>query len=148
MKYGSPESNIKKSSTSLLSSYKLAYLTGSIGLGFSIFLIFIYYMHLYYLTVTSIEAARYMASTHSVAMTLFTLSLCSGLIALLKNKDSLSFKLMLISAATALVGYLPPSERLWRLGYTNSLKETITIAVVHVALLSISASLLNRALKD
>ena len=147
MKSKDPQSNVKKSSTALPSLYKLAFLTGAIGLGFSVLLAHIYYAHILYLPATSIEAARYMASTHSVAMTFFTLSFSLGLIALLNYKYGLAFKLMLASAATALVGYLPPSERLWRLGYTNSLNETIAIAVVHVALLTVSATLLNKAVK-
>ena len=147
MKSKDHQSNFKKSSTALPTLYKLAFLTGAIGLGFSVFLAYIYYAHIFYLPATSIEAARYIASTHSVAMTFFTLSFSLGLIALLNYKDGLSFKLMLASTATALLGYLPPSERLWRLGYTNSLNETIAIAIIHVALLTTSATLLNKALK-
>jgi hypothetical protein len=141
------QSNVKKSSTALPSLYKLAFLTGAVGLGFSVFLACIYYAHILYLPATSIEAARYMVSTHSIAVASFTLSFSLGLIALLNYKDSLSFKLMLASAATALVGYIPPSERLWRLGYTNSLNETIAIAVVHIALLTTSATLFKKAVK-
>ncbi|MDH7476808.1 MAG: hypothetical protein QHH17_00285 [Candidatus Bathyarchaeota archaeon] len=147
MKSKDHQSNVKKSSTALPSLYKLAFLTGAIGLGFSALLIYIYYAHIFTLPDIPIEAARYMASTHSIAMTFFTLSFSLGLIALLNYKDVLSFKLMLASTATALLGYLPPSERLWRLGYTNSLKETIAIAIIHVALLTTSATLLNKALK-
>jgi hypothetical protein len=147
MKSEGSRSKIKKSPAALSSIYKLAFLTGAIGLGFSAFSACIYYTHILYLPATSIEAARYMASTHSVALTLFALSLCSGLIALLKYKCSLSFKLMLFSTVTAFVGYLPPSERLLRLGYSSSLNETIAIAIIHTALLATSATLLYRALK-
>jgi len=144
MKSKDSQSNVKKSSTALPSLYKLAFLTGAIGLGFSVFLACIYYAHIFALPEISIEAARYMVSTHSIAVASFTLSFSLGLIALLNYKDSLSFKLMLASAATALVGYIPPSERLWRLGYTNSLNETIAIAIVHIALLTTSATLLKK----
>lgn len=148
MKSGGHPSKIKNSSTSLSRLYKLAFLIGAVGLGFSALLTYIYYAHILALPEISIEAARYMASTHSIAMTFFTLSFSLGLIALLNYKDILSFKLMLASAATALVGYLPPSERLWRLGYTNSLNETIAIAIIHIALLTTSATFLKKAVKE
>ncbi len=147
MKSGDPLSNVKKFSTSLSHLHKLAFLTGAIGLGFSAFSTYIYYAHIFVLPDVSIEAIRYMASTHSIAMTFLTLSFSLGLIAILNYRYSLSFKLMLASAATALVGYIPPSERLWRLGYTSSLNETIAIAIFHIALLATSAILLNKAVK-
>jgi hypothetical protein len=140
--------NVKKSSTASLSLYKLALLIGVVGLGFSVFSAYIYYVHILCLPETSIEAVRYMASTHSAAVTLFALSISLGLIALLKGGCKLSFRLMLASTATAIVGYMPPIERLWRLGYARSLSETMAIAVVHTVLLATSAALLYRASRE
>lgn len=128
-------------------SLKLAFLSGIIGLGFSAFSASIYYLHILYLSVTSVEATRYMASTHSIAVTLFVLSLSLDLIALLNHKSSLSFKLMLASTICALMGYLPPAERLWKLGYINSLNETILIAIFHISTLATSSLFLNKTLK-
>jgi hypothetical protein len=128
-------------------SLKLAFLSGIIGLGFSAFSASIYYLHILYLSVTSVEATRYMASTHSIAVTLFVLSLSLDLLALLNHKSSLSFKLMLASTICALMGYLPPAERLWKLGYINSLNETILIAIFHISTLATSSLFLNKTLK-
>ncbi len=89
-----------------------------------------------------------MASTHSIAVTLFVLSLCLGLLALLNHKSSISFKLMLASTVNAFMGYLPPAERLWKLGYINSLNITILIATFHILTLSASSFFLNKTLKD
>lgn len=129
-------------------SLKLAFLLGAIGLGFSIFSASIYYLHILYLSITTVEAARYMASTHSIAVTLFVLSLSLGLLALINHKGSLSFKLMLASTITALMGYFPPAERLWKLGYINSLNETIFIAILHISTLATSSFFLNKSLKE
>jgi hypothetical protein len=137
---------VEKSSTASLSLYKLALLIGVVGLGFSVFSAYIYYMHILCLPETSIEAVRYMASTHSAAVALFVLSISLGLIALLKG--GLSFRLMLASTATAIAGYMPPIERLWRLGYARSLSETMAMAVVHTALLATSAALLYKASRE
>lgn len=146
MKFGE-SSNIKGSLTAQPHLRKLAIFTGAMGLGFSAFLTYIYYAHIFALPDISIEAARYLASTHSVAAAFFTLSFSLGLIALLNYKHNISFKLMLASTVTALVGYLPPSERLWRLGYTDSLNETMMVAMIHIALLTTSAALLYKVLK-
>jgi hypothetical protein len=129
-------------------SLKLAFLSGIIGLGFSAFSASIYFLHILYLSVTSVEATRYMASTHSIAVTLFVLSLSLDLLALLNHKSSLSLKLMLASTVCALMGYLPPAERLWKLGYINSLDETILIAAIHVLTLTTSSLFLNKSLKE
>ncbi|MEM1589366.1 MAG: hypothetical protein QW175_02985 [Candidatus Bathyarchaeia archaeon] len=86
----------------------------------------------------------YIASTHSIATTFFTLSFSLGLIALLNYKHDLSSNLMLVSTLTAFVGYIPPSVRLWKLGYTGSLYETIVIAVVHIALLATSTTVFKK----
>ena len=129
-------------------SLKLAFLFGIIGLGFSTFSASIYYLHILYLSVTSIEATRYMASTHSIAVTLLVLSLSLDLLALLNHKSSLSFKLMLASTICALMGYLPPAERLWKLGYINSLNETILIAIFHISTLATSSLFLKKSLKN
>lgn len=147
MKSGNPSSDVKKRSAALPRSHKLAFLTGAIGLMFSAFSTYIYYAHILALPDIPIEAVRYMASTHSIAVTFLTLSFSLGLIAILNYRYSLSFKLMLASAATALVGYLPPSERLWRLGYTGTLNETIAMAIFHIALLTTSATLLKKSVK-
>lgn len=134
-------SEVNKSSKVVRRLYTLASIAGVGGLGFSAFLAYVYFAHIFALPDIPIEAVRYMASTHSIAATFFTLSFTLGLIALISYKSSLSFKLMLASAATALVGYVPPSERLLRLGYINSLNETVAIAVVHIALIITSAAL-------
>ena len=129
-------------------SLKLAITLGTISLIFSAFSASIYYLHILYLSVTSVEATRYMASTHSIAVTLFVLSLCLGLLALLNHKSSISFKLMLASTVNAFFGYLSPAERLWKLGYINSLNITILIATFHILTLSASSFFLNKTLKD
>ncbi|MGB9854228.1 MAG: hypothetical protein ACPLRY_05425 [Candidatus Bathyarchaeales archaeon] len=139
-----PSPEVNKASKTAQHSYKLALVTGAISLGFSAFMAYVYYAHILILPETPIGAARYMASTHAIATTFFTLSFTLGLIALINYKSSLSFKLMLTSAATAIVGYIPPSERLWRLGYINSLNETGAIAVIHIALTITSAYLLYK----
>lgn len=141
-----PSSEIERQLKAARRIYKLASVTGAGGLGVSAFLTYVYYAHIFALPDIPIEAVRYMALTHSIAAAHFTLSFALGLIALINYSSSLSFKLMLASAATALAGYIPPCERLWRLGYTNSLNETVAIATIHIALIIASAALLHKTL--
>lgn len=122
---------------------KLAILVGTLGLVLTAFLIIVYYAHLGNLPDVSIEAIRYAASTLSAAIAFFVLSLGMGLIALASYRERKSSRLMLVSTVTAIIGYVFPCERLWRLSYTRSLNETIIIATVHVALLISSAFLLK-----
>ncbi len=141
-----PSPEVNKPSKTARHLYKLALVTGAISLGFSAFMAYVYYAHILILPETPIGVARYMASTHAIATTFLTLSFALGLIALINCKSNLSFKLMLASAATAIIEYIPPSERLWRLGCINSLNETGAIAVIHIVLTVTSAYLLYKKL--
>jgi len=115
--------------------FKWAMLLGLSGLVVTVFMMIVYYMHIPALSYTSIEEIRYAASALSAAIAFFAFSLGTGLIALASYSERKSYRLMLVTTLTIIIGYFFPSERLWRLGYTFSLIETLIIAVVHIALL-------------
>lgn len=123
---------------------KLAIFFGTFGLALTVFLAAVYYMHLFYLQGFSMEAIRYDALIYSTVVALFTLSLGLGATALALYKERASFWLMLVSTVTVVFGYIFPCERLWKLGYTNALSETIIIAAFHVGLLASSTILLKK----
>ncbi len=128
--------------------FKLAIFFGAFGLGLTAFLAVVYYMHLFFLQGVSIEAIRYDALIYSTVVAFFTLSLGWGAAALVVYKEKTSFWIMLVSTVTVVIGYIFPCERLWKLGYTNALSETIIIAIFHVGLLVLSTILLKRGEKQ
>jgi hypothetical protein len=123
---------------------KLAIFFGTSGLALTVFLAVVYYMHLFSLQGASIEAIRYDALIYSKVVAFFTLSLSLGVTALAVYKERKSFWLMLFSTVTVVIGYIFPCERLWKLGYTSALIETIIIAIFHVGLLVSSTILLKK----
>ena len=123
---------------------KLALVTGILGIALTLFMTIIYYMHLEVLPEDSIEVIRYTASVYSRAVVFFILSLGIGLTSLAFLKERKAYRLMLVSTFSAAIGYIFPIERLWRLGYANSLNETIIIAAIHITLLVSSTFLLKR----
>ena len=124
-------------------SFKLAILIGALGLVLTTFLIVVYYVHLCTLPDVSIEAIRYEASTLSAAMAFLVLSLNTGLIALVIHGERKCSWLMLVSTVTAIIAYVFPCKRLWKLGYTSALSGTISLATIHIALLISSFLLLK-----
>lgn len=123
---------------------KLAILFGICGLGLTVFLSVVYYMHLFSLQGVSIETMRYDALIYASVVALFILSLGLGATALFVHKERKSFWLMLTSTAIVVIGYIFPFQRLLKLGYTTALNETIIIAAFHIGLLVLSTILLKR----
>jgi len=126
-----------------LSRLTLAQIFGFLGSMLTVFMILVYYMHLYALPDVSIEAVRFIASTHSAAVGFFAFSLGGGIASLVGRKERKASWVMLVSTVTAGLGYFFPSIRLWILGYLVSLIETLTIAIVHLTLLVSSFRLLK-----
>jgi uncharacterized membrane protein len=122
---------------------KLALLFGSLGLVLTIFLIIVYYMHLYFLSNSSIEVIYYTTSTYLAAITFFSLSLGIGIASMVTRSRRKSSYLMLVSAVIAFAGYVFPCKRLWTLGYLSALSETISIGIIHMTLLISSSFLLK-----
>lgn len=130
-----------------IGTYKYALFISFLGAVLTLFMITLYYIHLVYLEETPIERMRYTATIYASAIAFFTLSLSMNSMALLARREPKSSRLMAASTAATFIGYIFPCERLMRFSYLGALYETAIIAVIHVALLALSAMLLRRCLK-
>lgn len=122
----------------------LVIVTGLLGLSASAFMALVYYSHLLNLPADSIGAIQYEVSAHSTAAILLSVSLALGLSALAFRNERKSCSFMLFSAFMALLGYLSPCERLFRLGYIDALISTLILAFFNVFLLLSSAMILHK----